>query len=366
MLVADDSPTIQKKASGILTGEGLDVVTVSNGVAAIKKLLTIKPQLVLADVSMPGRDGYEVCEFIKSSPDLHHVAVLLVVGADEPYDEKRSASVHADGKIQKPFDRDELISTVTKYLDQVDGSRAATPEGKGAEPAVVAVPMDEGFEAPWKRGLDLASLPEEVPFAEPMFEETPEITPEPAPPAVEPWTGAPEQGPATASPVEASPSPPEPVFLEEPPAVTSAPPAPETDRTVRFRLPSDLAEPFMRDELAPEPPPETGETGGARDVLAALETFTLPAANAEQAQSVPSQTEAPPDAIAAPPGPAREAFVAAAPVARLDADLIHTIIQKVVAKMSPPALPSNIVNDLAKKFADEIIGEIDSEPSESH
>ena len=57
VLVADDSPTHQRKANGILTGEGLQVVTVSNGVAAIKKLPTVKPMVVLADVSMPGKDG---------------------------------------------------------------------------------------------------------------------------------------------------------------------------------------------------------------------------------------------------------------------------------------------------------------------
>ena len=60
VLVADDSPSIQNKAKGILTGEGLEVVTVSNGVAAIKKLQTIRAALILADVSMPGRDGYAV------------------------------------------------------------------------------------------------------------------------------------------------------------------------------------------------------------------------------------------------------------------------------------------------------------------
>ena len=68
VLVADDSPTHQRRASGILTGEGLEVLTVSNGVAAIKKLPSINPALVLADVAMPGRDGYEVCEFVKNSP----------------------------------------------------------------------------------------------------------------------------------------------------------------------------------------------------------------------------------------------------------------------------------------------------------
>ena len=69
VLIADDSPTIQKRALGILKGEGFEVETVSNGVAAIKRLAFIRPAVVLADVSMPGRDGYEVCEFVKNSAE---------------------------------------------------------------------------------------------------------------------------------------------------------------------------------------------------------------------------------------------------------------------------------------------------------
>ena len=58
ILVADDSPTIQRRAQGILQAAGFAVETVSNGVAAIKKLPRMEPLLVLADVSMPGKDGY--------------------------------------------------------------------------------------------------------------------------------------------------------------------------------------------------------------------------------------------------------------------------------------------------------------------
>ena len=74
ILVADDSPTIQRRAQGILQGEGFVVETVPNGVAAIRKLPQLRPVLVLADVSMPGKDGYEVCDFVKTSKDLHHVS----------------------------------------------------------------------------------------------------------------------------------------------------------------------------------------------------------------------------------------------------------------------------------------------------
>jgi len=77
ILVADDNLTIQRMASGILMSEGLEVVTVSNGVAAIRKLATAKPLVIVADVSMPGKDGYEVCDFVKSSPELGDVSVLL-------------------------------------------------------------------------------------------------------------------------------------------------------------------------------------------------------------------------------------------------------------------------------------------------
>lgn len=90
VLIADGSPSHQRRAQGILTGEGLEVVTVSNGVAAIKKLPAIKAALVLADVSMPGRDGYEVCDFIKNSPELSKIPVLLTYSDQTPYDESRA------------------------------------------------------------------------------------------------------------------------------------------------------------------------------------------------------------------------------------------------------------------------------------
>ncbi len=122
VLVADDSPTIQKKALGILKGEGFEVETVSNGVAAIKRLAVLHPVVILADVSMPGRDGYEVCEFVKKSAELSHVPVLLVASDMEPYDDARGAEVRADGIIKKPFEAHELISIVVKFAEQFEAA----------------------------------------------------------------------------------------------------------------------------------------------------------------------------------------------------------------------------------------------------
>ena len=141
VLVADDSPTIQKRALGILKGEGFEVETVSNGVAAIKRLAVLHPVVILADVSMPGRDGYEVCEFVKKSAELSHVPVLLVASDMEPYDDARGEEVRADGIIKKPFEAHELISIVVKFAEQFEAATSAV--AAPAEPSAAPQPTQE-------------------------------------------------------------------------------------------------------------------------------------------------------------------------------------------------------------------------------
>jgi CheY-like chemotaxis protein len=168
VLVADDSPTIQSKAKGILTGEGLDVVTVSNGVAAIKKLPTVKPLLVLADVAMPGKDGYEVCDFVKNSPDLRHIPVLLIFSDSDPYNEEQGSRCHADGRIQKmaagkPFNPEQLITTVNRFLAQAEAAAQpiTVPAAAAVPPefSMVTQPVDEEPQVRDRRGVDVTSVP---------------------------------------------------------------------------------------------------------------------------------------------------------------------------------------------------------------
>ena len=132
ILVADDNLTIQRMASEMLTREGVEVVTVANGMAALKKLSDTKPLVILADVDMPGKDGYEVCEFVKSTPELHYVRVLLAVSDSDPYDQERGVRVRADGIVRKPFEREHLVSMVTECLKQAESlcpvSDESTPQ----------------------------------------------------------------------------------------------------------------------------------------------------------------------------------------------------------------------------------------------
>jgi CheY-like chemotaxis protein len=91
ILLADDSITIQKIVNLTFSGEGIDVVTVGNGEAAVKKIHELRPALVLADIFMPGKNGYEVCDYIKSDPSLSPTPVILLVGAFEPFDSNEAA-----------------------------------------------------------------------------------------------------------------------------------------------------------------------------------------------------------------------------------------------------------------------------------
>src|SRR5437867_31272 len=89
LLVADDSVTIHKVVTLTFADEDVVIETATDGAKAIESAKRIKPDFVLADVFMPGRNGYEVCESLKSDPELAGVPVILMVGTFEAFDEGR-------------------------------------------------------------------------------------------------------------------------------------------------------------------------------------------------------------------------------------------------------------------------------------
>ena len=103
LLLADDSITIQKVVRLTFADEGLDVTTVGTGDLAVEKIEELIPDIVLADVHMPGLNGYEVCEFVKRNERFRHIPVMLLVGSFEPFDEAEARRVGADDHLTKPF-----------------------------------------------------------------------------------------------------------------------------------------------------------------------------------------------------------------------------------------------------------------------
>jgi CheY-like chemotaxis protein len=126
LLLADDSATIQKVVGLTFRDEGLEVITVSDGRQAVEMLEEVAPDIVLADVFMPGLNGYEVCEHIKRNERFRHIPVMLLVGSFEPFDEAEARRVGADDYLTKPFQSIRtLIGKVGNLLSGGGGSASS-------------------------------------------------------------------------------------------------------------------------------------------------------------------------------------------------------------------------------------------------
>src|SRR5712675_573413 len=138
ILVADDNSNIQKMVGLALKDQGIDVIAVGNGEAAVRKISDVRPDLVLADVFMPVRNGYEVCKYVKDDSSLAHIPVILLVGAFDPLDEQEAQRVGADGVLKKPFvPPDPLISMVKSALMRAANAASATKAAAVTEKAPV-------------------------------------------------------------------------------------------------------------------------------------------------------------------------------------------------------------------------------------
>ncbi|HWD00057.1 MAG TPA: response regulator [Candidatus Sulfopaludibacter sp.] len=129
VLLVDDSPHAQRMGERILSDEGYEVVTVSNADSALVRLEDVDPDVVLADTVMPGRTGYDICQYIKMSPRLKHVRVILTAGVLEPFDEAQLERASADSTLKKPFEASALLAAIKPLAEQSAKLRAENAGG---------------------------------------------------------------------------------------------------------------------------------------------------------------------------------------------------------------------------------------------
>ncbi len=116
ILVVDDDSAIRDVIKGLLEGEGLDVVTATQGKEALELFEQLDPDLVLTDVEMPVMDGFELCRLIKSNPDRRLTPVVIVTGLSVVDDRVKGIEAGADDFISKPFDELELLARTRSLL----------------------------------------------------------------------------------------------------------------------------------------------------------------------------------------------------------------------------------------------------------
>lgn len=118
LLLADDSVTIQKVVNLTFADEGIEVITVGDGDSAMERISESAPDVVLADVHMPGLSGYQICEILRENPATKTLPVVLLVGSFEPFDENEAARVGANAYLTKPFQSiRQLVSQVTDLME---------------------------------------------------------------------------------------------------------------------------------------------------------------------------------------------------------------------------------------------------------
>ena len=136
LLLADDSVTIQRVIELTFADEDVQVIAVSDGDQAIERLQAAPPDIVLADIGMPGKNGYEVAQFVRQTPGLSHIPVVLLTGAFEPVDQARASEAGCDGVLAKPFEPQLVISRVKELLGRNQSAApAAAPAAKNPWPA---------------------------------------------------------------------------------------------------------------------------------------------------------------------------------------------------------------------------------------
>ena len=120
LLVADDSSTIQKIVSIAFEIEDVEIEGIGNGQEAFDRISQFNPDIVLADVDMPGLDGFELSAKIKESPETSAIKVLLLASDFEEFDEQRYQECGADNHISKPFKSDDIVAMVKSLLGTSD------------------------------------------------------------------------------------------------------------------------------------------------------------------------------------------------------------------------------------------------------
>ncbi len=132
ILLADDSLTIQKVVELTFSDSDYSLVCVSNGQLALDRVRSDRPDLILADVVMPEKNGYEVCEAIKGDPATARIPVVLLSGTFEPFDRARAERIGADAIVPKPFDSQQLLAQVEALI-----AKAPPAPDKDREPAAM-------------------------------------------------------------------------------------------------------------------------------------------------------------------------------------------------------------------------------------
>jgi CheY-like chemotaxis protein len=382
LLLADDSVTIQRVIELTFADEDVQVLTAGDGEQAIARVQADRPDIVLADIGMPKRSGYDVAAFIKGQPELAHIPVLLLTGAFEPVDEGRAQAVRCDGVLVKPFEPQHVIARVRELLQHAK-SRPTLPSGSTAR-AVSDVPRPVERLAP-QRGVDPSGRAEEGMPARAQTAETRDAevndfdfmapSEEPrgaAPDSLDDYFDRLDAAFANISPASPAPSAPAAGPADRAEAMPRTE-APATNPASSFEwLPANMARPATLDVPAPVPAPPQPPPIEPAEAPAEMSSYPVapPAVSAPQSAAPhvwpAPPTQVSPEAVAAPPvqaPPSHEPHATHAGSAIADAFSALLAVEQGEAGAAPlrlaagshaPAVTDELIDEIARRVIERL------------
>ena len=119
VLVIDDSKTIRRSAENLLSKEGCDVITATDGYDALAKIADENPAIIFMDIMMPRLDGYQTCALIKNNQVYKQTPVIMLSSKDGLFDKARGRIVGSEQYLTKPFTREELLGAIRRHVEEL-------------------------------------------------------------------------------------------------------------------------------------------------------------------------------------------------------------------------------------------------------
>ena len=116
ILIVDDEPNIVMSLEFLLKKEGFVIETAGDGDAALEKVRSFLPDLILLDVMMPKKSGFEVCEVLRSDSALNHIRIIMLTAKGRETEQAKGLALGANAYMLKPFSTKDLVAKIRELL----------------------------------------------------------------------------------------------------------------------------------------------------------------------------------------------------------------------------------------------------------
>jgi DNA-binding response OmpR family regulator len=117
ILIVDDEPNIVVSLEYLMKKEGFEVAVAADGDAAMTQIAAFRPDLILLDIMMPNKSGYEVCEAVRAHPDHGNIRIVMLSAKGREFEVAKGMALGADAYVTKPFSTKDLVALVRSLLD---------------------------------------------------------------------------------------------------------------------------------------------------------------------------------------------------------------------------------------------------------